>query len=72
MNYLPRKNNAAAPLVNYMIDHGVPINTPILMHNVELQRALSYRAYSSAVEEREFLQTELAKQRREGHVSISL
>ena len=57
-------------LLNYMRDHGVPINIKIAMNNTEIQRALTYGAYYLVVMEREFAQTYLAEQLREGHVAI--
>ena len=60
----------AAPLLNHMRDHGVPIYIPRVMNIVELKKSLNYGAHSSVVNEKAFVRKYLYEQLRAGHVSI--
>ena len=44
LNSFPKEAHAAAPLLNYMREQGVPIYMPRSMNSIELKKALMYGA----------------------------
>ena len=44
LNYLPKESHAAAPLLNYMREQGVPIYMPRGMNSIKFKKALMYGA----------------------------
>ena len=67
---LPNQDQVMAPLLNYMRDHGVPIDIPRGMNNTEIHRGLTYEIHSYAVKERAFVCKYITEQLREEHVAI--
>ena len=70
LNSFPKEAHMAATLLNYMREHGVRINIPICMEIIELKKALTYAAHSSAVKDRLFARKEIPKKLWAGQAAI--
>ena len=66
----PKKDHVAAPLLNYMREHGVTIDIPRGMNIIDLKKALAYRERPSAVKDRAFVRKEISEQLWSVHVVI--